>query len=83
MLVELHLLSLIKPCGVEGEQIVCPDSLPLLGHLRTWADLQDGDGDKLLGQLTLVTCKEMLSHLTHVVTILVVGLVVAPPQGLL
>ena len=81
ILAELDLLPVIQACRVEGEQIVCPYSLLLLGHLRAWAHLQDGDGDELLGQLTLVAGKEMVSHLAQVVALLVVRLVVAPPQG--
>ena len=41
ILAELDLLPVIQACRVEGEQIVCPYSLLLLGHLRGWAHLQD------------------------------------------
>ena len=77
---EIYLLSLVKACGIEGKQVKCPGSLPLLGNVLVRALLQQGDGDKVLGLLPLVTGQEVVRHHAQIPTIFVMGLVITPSQ---
>ena len=58
---------------------MAPGSLHLLGNVWGLAGLEDGDGDKVLRCLPLVTGDEMIRHSTKIMSDLVVRLVVTPP----
>ena len=60
---------------------MAPGCFFLLGYLLVLALLQDGDGDKLLHVLSLVTGQQVGSHSTHITTFLVVGFMITPPKG--
>ena len=53
-------------------------SLHLLGNVRGWAGLQDGDGDEVLCCLPLVAGDQMIRHSTQIMSHLVVRLVITP-----
>ena len=80
-LLKTPLLSAVKPCWMKGKQSMAPCCLQFLGNLWVGTLLQDGDGDKVLHVLSLVTGHKVGCHPAHVPTFLMVGLMVGPPQG--